>query len=257
MKNYIKEKLILNEVVFGIWSIIPSPVLTEIVATADFDFQIFDLEHGLYDIGSLDHAIRSCETSSCSAVVRLGDLNLASAQKALDIGAHGILFPQIKDEADARRATEICKYPPNGSRGYNPFTRANAFGFSNNSLLNRDNTGFAMTGVIIENTTAYSNLDTILQNKDLDFIYLGAYDMSVSLGCAGDMKNPELLKFLNSSIKKIRNAGKIAGVMASNPEDLVMYTDLGANLIVVGVDTYLIGHSMKNLLRVLTNSIKK
>jgi 4-hydroxy-2-oxoheptanedioate aldolase len=256
LENFVKNKINSGRKVVGLWNIIPSDIISEIAATAGFDFQILDMEHGLFDFGSLEKSIRACESTGCSPLVRIGDLNAVAAQRTLDIGVHGLIFPQIKTEDDAKKVVEICNFPPKGVRGFNPFTRANAYGFNDQSTIKRDITDFALTGAIIENLSAQKNLDKILDTQGLDIIYLGAYDMSVALGKPGDMSNPELVEFLQSSVKKIRDQGKTAGVMARNSAEVEMYSKIGANFIVVGVDSYLIGSGMKNLLESLTKSIK-
>ncbi|OFZ29745.1 MAG: hypothetical protein A2622_11030 [Bdellovibrionales bacterium RIFCSPHIGHO2_01_FULL_40_29] len=257
MKNYLKEKINSGKPTFGIWNIIPSATVVEIIAAAGFDFQIFDLEHGLFDFESLENAIRTSETAGCSALVRIGELNSVSSQRALDMGAHGLIFPQIQNASDSERAVHLCNYPPNGCRGYNPFTRANAFGFQDQAAVKRNTSDFALTSVIIENLSAQKNLDEILKTENLDIVYLGAYDMSVALGKPGDMENPELVDFLESSVKKIRDNGKAAGVMARSSAEVSQYSKLGANLLVVGVDSFLIGNGMKNVLKELSSSVQR
>ena len=55
---------------------------------------------------------------------------------------------------------------------------------------------------------------------DLDMIYLGTYDMSVDLGVPGQMNDPKITEFVETSVKRIRQAGKAVGVMVHNQEDM-------------------------------------
>ena len=59
--NFIKNKLDNDIPVLGLWSIIPSSTLTEIYAISGFDFVILDMEHGVYDVTSLDAGIKAAE----------------------------------------------------------------------------------------------------------------------------------------------------------------------------------------------------
>lgn len=242
--NFVREKLTQKKAVCGIWSIIPSPTISEIVAHSGMDFQILDMEHGHYDFGQLETAIRTSEMSGCSPFVRIAGLDPHATQKALDLGAHGIIYPQVQNTLEARKAVQYTKYPPLGHRGYNPFTRVDNYSIKKIDGTGRNNNEFAMTGIIVENKSAVQELDQILDIDDLEIFYLGAYDMSVALGCPGDMTNPDLLKFMETSIKKISHKNKIAGVMAQSSQAIQQYTEMGAKFIVVGVDSFLIGKSL-------------
>ena len=84
----------------GIWRIIPSMVLTEIISQSKFDFQILDCEHGSYDFQTLEQDIRICQNQKCLAYVRVGGLNKIEVQRCLDLGADGIVFPQLNKFED-------------------------------------------------------------------------------------------------------------------------------------------------------------
>tara|TARA_B110001454_G_scaffold219057_1_gene249626 strand:+ start:66060 stop:66731 length:672 start_codon:yes stop_codon:yes gene_type:complete len=218
------------------------------------DFQILDMEHGLFSFESLDASIRSCELHECSPLVRINGLDAIATQKAMDLGAHGIIFPQVKSLSEVENAVKLTHYAPRGVRGFNPFTRVSDYSLVRPSE-NRNSNGFALTGVIVETLQAVDELDKILQVPDLDIVYIGSYDLSVALGAPGDMKNPKLMSIVESSIVKIRNANSIAGVMVQDPSEVSKYHKLGANFIVVGVDSFLIGKSFLNIKEQYTRAL--
>lgn len=250
--NFIREKLTTQKVVYGVWSTIPSPALSEIIALAQMDFQIFDMEHGAFDFSSLELAIKCCENAGCSPLVRIAGLDPFATQKALDFGAHGLIYPHVKNYQDAEKIVDLTNYPPVGKRGYNPFTRVQNYSLSNSSKNHKNMNGFAINGLIIENKSSFDDLEKILELDEIEIIYLGAYDMSVALGRPGDMENPELIKFLESSIYMINKKNKIAGVMAMNAESAKKFASLGARFIVVGVDANIIGNNFINIKKTFT-----
>jgi 4-hydroxy-2-oxoheptanedioate aldolase len=241
--NMIKDKISKGEPVIGIWSIIPSPILAEIVGLAGMDFQIFDMEHGVYDLQTLDNNIRACESVGCSPIVRVPGVNLFAIQSALDLGAHGIIVPQVISYEMASAAVRCTKYYPEGNRGFNPFTRGGRY-----TPLEPDNSkltnGFGLSSLIIENVEAYKELDKILTISELDMVYLGVYDMSVSLGCKGDVTNQRVNEFVETSIGKILDAGKAVGLMVNNKNDMEKYIKLGVAFLVYSVDTFVIHQVM-------------
>lgn len=253
--NFIREKLKTQEVVYGIWSIIPSAILAEVIAFSKLDFQIFDLEHGAYDFGTLELSIRNCENAGCSPLVRIAGLDPYATQKVLDFGAHGVIYPQIKNLQDAEKTVDLTNYHPVGSRGFNPFTRGQGYSLSPKNENLRNVNGFSLNGLIIENKNAAKDLEKILELSGVEIVYLGAYDMSVALGKPGDMENPELIKFMESSIIKIHKQNKIAGVMAQTKAQAERYVGLGARFVVIGVDSNLIGKTFMNMHKSFTDKI--
>ena len=57
------------------------------------------------------------------------------------------------------------------------------------------------------------NIEKIIDDPEIDLIYLGAYDLSVALGIPGDVKNPKVIKYLEDCAKKISAKGKTAGAL--------------------------------------------
>lgn len=238
--NFVREKLASGRAVLGIWSIVNSPAISEIAASAGLDFQILDMEHGAHDVGSLENSIRACESAGCSPLVRVAGLQPTAIQTCLDLGAHGIIVPQVKDHGAAEDAVKATRYSPAGTRGFNPFTRAGNYSGSISAQTPKLKDDFGLSSIIIENRSAYEDLDAILRIPGLDMVYLGVYDMSVALGCAGDTKHPAVAQFVESSIPRIRKAGKSAGMMVTDLREMPKYIDMGADFMIYGVDSYII-----------------
>jgi len=226
--------------VLGVWSIIPSPVVVEIFALGGIDFAILDMEHGIFDVGALDSCVRACEGAGAVPLVRIPGLNPSAAQWALDLGGHGIVVPQIRDASEAEAAVRMAKYAPLGDRGYNPFTRAALYANPPDNRSGKLNNDFSLTCVIIENKTALADLEHICETPELDVIYMGIYDLSVALGCAGDTTHPHVTRVVESAVAQIRAAGKAAGMMVRSQQDIARALTLGANFLVYSVDTFLI-----------------
>lgn len=245
-QNFIKLKLNAGIPVIGMWSIINSPTNAEIAAVAGLDFQIFDLEHGVYDLPSLESCVRNSESVGCSPLIRVPTLESSVIQNCLDIGAHAILIPQIRNYDEAIKAVKTTKFAPEGSRGFNPFTRAAHYNPTTARELTKINNDFCMTSILIENKEAYQDFDKILTTPQLDIVYLGIYDMSLALGYNGNVRHPDIEAFVISSIKKIKQAKKFSAIMVQNEDDLQKYLDLGVNLITCGVDTHIYHTAIQN-----------
>jgi 4-hydroxy-2-oxoheptanedioate aldolase len=239
-ENRLKAKLASGHPVLGVWSIIPSPVVIEIFGLGGIDFVILDMEHGIFDVSALDSCVRACEAAGAAPLVRVPGINPSAAQWALDLGAHGIVVPQVSNAGEAQAVVKMAKYPPLGTRGYNPFTRAAQYANPPDNRSGKLNNDFSLSCVIIENESAVADLACICALPRLDVIYMGIYDLSVALGCDGDTRHPRVIDVLERSIAQIRAAGKAAGMMVRSQQEIASALALGANFLVYSVDTSLI-----------------
>jgi 4-hydroxy-2-oxoheptanedioate aldolase len=244
MRNFVKEKLARGESVVGIWSIIPSAMVCEIVASSGLDFMILDMEHGCFDLGTMSEAIRSIVDYECSPIVRVPFIEQTLIQRVLDAGAHGIVAPQVKSVADAQKLVDCCRFAPKGIRGFNPYTRAGNFTADNKSLyLDND---FPLVSIIIENLDAYSSLGEILRVDGIDVFYLGVYDMTCAFGVRGELNHPKVETFVMDASKQISKAGKVVGKMIDRVEHEKI--EAGPQFLVLQPDTFQLKKAIQNRL---------
>lgn len=237
----LKERLKAGESLLGCWSILASPSVSEIVGRSGFDFQILDFEHGVFNLGTLESCIRASEAGDTTVIVRPPGLDMAAVQGALDLGAEGLIFPQVASAAEVENALALTRFAPHGVRGYNPFTRA--FGYGLNPGIQASDS--VVRSVIIENLGAWNEIDRILDNEALDLLYLGVYDMSIAMGCPGDVTNPKILDFVDQAIVKITKAGRAVGLMVRSEQEIARYRSMGVQLMVYGVDSQLLSFAVK------------
>ncbi len=235
----IRRSLKNQKPLFGIWRLIQSNDLTEIIGLSGFQFQIFDREHGNFDFSAVQEGIRNCELVGCSPWVRVKGIDSVEVQRALDLGAHGIVFPQLRSLQDFRSAVECMKFPPLGRRGFNPFTRAGNYG-GKSKKENKLTNDYALCVPIVETLSAVEELQSILTLPGIDMIYVGAYDLSVQLGCKGDMLHPKLVKTISNILAKCRKAKNPVCLMVKSSKEIAYYKRLGAFAYVYTVDTIVI-----------------
>lgn len=222
--------------VLGTWSLIPSPAVHELLGLGGMDFVILDMEHGPYAISEVETCVRACELSSCAALVRVPRLDGTIIQTVLDTGAQGIVVPHIRNADDARMAVACTRFPPEGSRGYNPFTRGNGYDPKNVP------TEKPFVCVIIEDrkACAEATLADILSVPGLDAVYIGAYDLSASLGHPGEVTHPDVMETVERNVRQIQSAGKTAGMMVRSEENMKSALTLGVTMLTWSVDTDLV-----------------
>ncbi len=245
VKNFVKNLLISKNKVVGIWNLIPSPHVVEIIASTGIDFQILDIEHGPFDVESVLSSIQAMGNYSCSPIVRIPFIEQTLIQRLLDCGSHGILAPQIRTKNDAEKLVSYCTYAPDGLRGFNPFTRSGNYVGEADSIYNKMN--FPLLIGIIENKDALDNIDAILEVSGIDVWYIGIYDLSCALGLKGQLGHPRVLEIFDFCENKIREHGKIPGKMI---DDMFQENDDSSNFLVLKPDTYQLISSIKSKIKV-------
>ena len=67
---------------------------------------------------------------------------------------------------------------------------------------------------MIEEVAAVDNLPEIVEVPGVDVFFIGAGDLSNSMGYTGQLTHPEVLKMVERGVKIITGAGRIAGCSA-------------------------------------------
>jgi 4-hydroxy-2-oxoheptanedioate aldolase len=91
------------------------------------------------------------------------------------------------------------------------------------------------------------NIEAIAAVEGVDAVFIGPADLSASMGFIGQPNHPEVVEAVYEGIKRIKAAGKEAGVLAVNKELVQKYSEAGAKFIGVGVDTALFSNATKKL----------
>ena len=250
----LRAKLAAGRTLAGIWSLIPSAPLVGTLAASGFDFVLLDAEHGGYDFGTLDAAIVACEDGGASPLVRTPGADPFYIQRALDLGADGIVVPQVADADAAHRAIAMMHSAPHGTRGYNPFTRGGHYGMPPQPKLAA---GYPFSCVMVESPAAASHLERIVEHESLDFVYLGIYDYSVALRIPGQVEDPQVQSFIERSARIVRGAGKAIGTTAMNRIQAARLVGQGVNVLVYGTDTWAIGRAAKEGLDLYASTVKR
>lgn len=234
----------------GIWRIMPSPMLTELLAQSGLDFQILDCEHGAYDYATLLPDILACERNNCAPLVRVSGTDKIEVQRCLDLGTRGLVFPQLASPEDFARAAAMMDYAPAGTRGFNPFVRAGNYG-----MPARIAGAPAITRPwfipIIETLQAAEAIETIVRLERIDLVYIGGYDLSAQLGCPGKMDSPELTRVINRILAACAEAKKPAGTMALSTEAAQALAARGVQALVHGVESHRLKEAMANIVQPL------
>ena len=244
MENELKGKIAAGKTVFGSWSMIPSPMVANVMAESGIDFLIADMEHGPISLETLENMIYATEAGGSTLIARLPNSTDEEILKVLEVGTQSIMMSHVKNLKTAQRFEKATQYPPSGSRGLSPFTRNHKYSDDQISQKMIEANSGIFTGVLVEGAEGLSALEEISSLNNLDMIYFGIYDLASSMGIPGDLDNPKLLEKLKKSVEIVKANGKVAGTVATSLKRIQFYKEIGFNFIAYKNDTSLLMESI-------------
>lgn len=231
-KNSFAQRVRNGEVLIGTLVSLPSAEICELLANVGFDWLFIDAEHGAFNPQQAQGMLQAAAPTPCVIRVPVGEA--IWIKKALDIGAAGIIVPQVHTAEQAEKIIKHCKYSPEGDRGVG-IGRAHKYGIEFERYLNNANNE---TAVILqaESKEAIDNIDEIVKLKGLDAILIGPYDLSASLGKPGEINDPTVQSAIDTVIRSCQNTGVSMGFFGISSEAVLPYKEKGFTLLTVGVD---------------------
>jgi 4-hydroxy-2-oxoheptanedioate aldolase len=219
----------------GLWSLLPGVVTAEVLARTGPDFVVVDLQHGAATEAELPGVAAAIRAAGSIPLVRTRSPLFADVGRPLDLGASGVIVPNVRDADHAREVVAATRYAPAGGRSIGRLS-----GGADQPLVI----------VMVETGTALDDLDAILRVEGLDGVYVGPGDLSLSLELAGADRSEDLRQILSSIIARAVSAGMPVGVHAYNGDDAARYAAEGATIVTVSVDSVSLGEVMTHHLHV-------
>ncbi len=241
----LKQKLRNGETTFGLWITLEAPTITEIAVRLGLDWICIDTEHGHLDFKEVVEHLRAAVRSSTTTLVRVQEVEQGLIKRILDLGADGILIPQIYAAEEVSNAVRFAKYPPRGIRGIGG-ERSTLWG----KALRRARTANDSTLVIplIETVDAARNLESIMKVPDVDGFFLGPADFSASAGYPGDWEGPGVAEELIRIKDRLRERGLPCGIMATDSDNGRLRLEQGFQMIGLGSDCRLLIRSVSEMM---------
>lgn len=235
----------------GTWITLAHPAIAEIFSNAGFDWLTIDMEHSVIDLFDAENLIRTANLSGSIPLVRLPSNDEVIIKRILDAGSAGIIIPQINSEDELVRAIKATKYAPDGIRGAG-LARAQSYGEDFDgykSIVDNDMLIIAQ----IEDKKALKNLDSILSVPQLDAIIIGPYDLSASMGKAGQLDDKEVAEAIDKIVQKSIDQGVSCGIhiIEPNTDELNSRIKEGFNFIAYSLDIRMLSHNAKEALEQL------
>ncbi|HEY7748777.1 MAG TPA: aldolase/citrate lyase family protein [Aestuariivirgaceae bacterium] len=206
-----------------------TPGIGHIMKSAGCEFALFDMEHSGFGFETVKSAIRYLEAGGVAPIVRVPSKEYHHIARACDMGAEGLMVPMVNSAAEARTIVDCMKYHPLGRRGValqvaHDRYRAGAVA-EKLASANKTTTLFCQ----IETADGVANADAIAAIEGVDCLWVGHFDLSVSLGIPGEFAHRKFKSSIDKVISATRKHNKALG-------RLVPTVDQGAEFFAQGFD---------------------
>ena len=171
-------------------------------------------------------------------IIRVDKDDLVLVRKALELGAGGVIVPDVCSVEQAESVVQAAKFPPLGNRGYSGNCRAAGWGAMPGEEWVQWSNREPMLGIMIENIAAMSAIDEIVAVGGIDFVLFGPADFSLSLGLGSPQASD---KRVQAAISKAASATRAAGKnfslgVGTDAATIEKYMRLGVDMLELGND---------------------
>ena len=240
MKNSFLTKIEQHLRPFGTFAELGGANAAEALGQTGLDYIIIDNEHGHFDVESSEECIRACELTGLTPLCRIREVSRPAVMKLLDVGAQGLIVPYIESMDEIRRLVDYGKYPPLGKRGYCP-SKKDGWGYAAPGTLpmQAQFTYWNRETLLIpqcETAAALEKIEEITKVDGVDGIFIGPYDLSISMGIPGQFDDPVFTAALERILAACKAAGKFTMVYTGNLSAINGYYEQGFDVVTYGMD---------------------
>jgi len=212
--NETKRLLGAGEPALGTFCLGGSPLIAETLGRVGYDFVIVDLQHGESNPGNLLGMLQAVSCTPATPIVRVSANRPVDIQRALDLGAYGLVIPMVNTKAEAEAILQSVRYAPIGSRSWGPIRGCLYGGPDYFAKVHEELLIVAM----LETAEAVQHAREILSIPGIDACFIGPNDLSIALGFPAELS--EYPRPVEEAILAIRDAavatGKVAGIYTPN-----------------------------------------
>ncbi|WP_033294529.1 HpcH/HpaI aldolase family protein [Amycolatopsis jejuensis] len=247
--NLVRERWTGHEVAFGTLLGIPAVSSAYALGGAGYDWVVIEQQHAYVSQEETLPLLHALELGGTTPFVRVGENDPIGIQRALDLGARGIVAPMVNTPEQAELVRVNTRFPPLGERSWGIPRHHGSPAEANEDVV---------VMLMIETPAGVSNIEAILSVHGIDGIVFGPGDMAMNVGVAPqigakDEKVWEAFEIVGDACKRHgKHYGSfvadqaIARRMVAHGADFVLFSsDLGHVAAGVAADAEAIAHLRK------------
>ena len=212
--------------------------IPQMLETTGVDFVLLDMEHTGFSAADIADMVAGFRLTTITPLVRVPQIEYHFIARALDIGALGVMVPNVQTGDEARAVVAAAKYAPLGQRGvaigtahtdYESVSPREFFRYANEN-----------TTVIcqIESQIGLNQIDEIATTPGVDVLWVGHFDLSQSMGIPGEFDHPDFLAAVKLVVDTAKRHGLGAGIQPRNLAQTQHWMAMGFDVISYSSDLF-------------------
>lgn len=227
--------------------------IVRVARSADLDFLLLDFEHGTFTKESASRFIDVSAGRKPAVFARCKLNSLPDLAALFDQGLDGAILADVHSADDVKQAIHYIKFPPVGVRSLNARVPAMKYGRVDTAEFIKNENERTQLWIMAERTKLIEQLHEICRFPGLSGVFFGPYDLSMDMGCEGNINHPAVLETLHESIGRVLSHGVSAGIYAGTKEQAKHWIQMGVTLICHEVDYGILSDFWKETMNMLRN----
>jgi 2-dehydro-3-deoxyglucarate aldolase/4-hydroxy-2-oxoheptanedioate aldolase len=191
--------------------------MIKILKHAGFDFIFVENEHTLLMGPALADFVQCARDNQLPTIIKTGGITRSEVTRLLDAGVSGTQLPWTESRADVEAMLDLMRFHPRGCRPGAPcFGNADYLRPADDAKWLSDADSGVLFVAHIETRRGLENAREIISTPGLEAVYVGIYDLSISLGCPRQYDHPRLREAVFSILKLCREHNVAFGTTAAN-----------------------------------------
>jgi len=228
--------------------------IAKIVEAAGVDFVIVDMEHTGHEMSTIADLLAWFKAGPVAPIVRVPEPRYHFLARVMDAGALGVMVPNVESAEEAKAIVDAVKYAPLGNRGVGLGTAHTDYVLPKDARAYFEEANRRTTVICqIESETGVANVEAIAAVEGVDIVWVGHYDLTMSMGIPGDFRAPRFVEAMKRVAEAAKQHGKAAGIQPGNLEQAVEWFGVGFNVLSWSTDAAVYSRA----LRTETNALRE
>jgi 4-hydroxy-2-oxoheptanedioate aldolase len=228
--NLLREQFFSDDMSIGVAIDLDDVSVVEMMGIIGFRWVYLDVEHTGLSVARCLDMVRAADAAGMGSLIRVASAQTRDVLPFLETGVNGVMLPHVTTPEVATTFVRELRYPPEGTRGLWPGSRAAQYGLTTDPVsYYRDPSSVPVSVALLEDELAFERIDELVAVDGLDVFDFGRGDLSGSLGIPGRTADPRIAAYCERAARVIRGAGKRLCLSTPTPSALMQAREWGAS----------------------------